>query len=73
MSWSDLGWKAIAANVSDIAAMGGTPEYALMTLALPADFVVDDVVAIYKGMAEVGREYGVVIAGGDMVRSSDVT
>jgi thiamine-monophosphate kinase len=73
VSWSDLGWKALAANVSDIAAMGGTPEYALVTLALPDDFEVDDVLVLYRGMIAVGREYGVVIAGGDMVRSSDVT
>ena len=72
-SWVDLGWKALAANVSDIAAMGGTPEYALVTLALPDDFAVEDVVAVYKGMIAVAREYGVVIAGGDTVRSSDVT
>ena len=72
VSWSDLGWKALAANVSDIAAMGGRPEYALVTLTLPDDFEVDDVLAIYKGMSAVGREYGVVIAGGDMVRSTDI-
>ena len=72
ISWEDLGWKAVAANVSDIAAMGGTPEYALVTLALPDDFEVEDVLALYRGMTAVGREYGVVIAGGDMVRSADV-
>ena len=52
--------------------MGGRPEYALVTLALPDDFEVDDVLALYKGMIAAGREYGVVIAGGDMVRSTDV-
>ena len=36
--WRDLGWKALAVNVSDIAAMGGRPDYALVTLALPAEF-----------------------------------
>jgi thiamine-monophosphate kinase len=72
VGWSDLGWKALAANVSDIAAMGGSPEYALVTLALPDEFLVEDVVALYKGMAAAGREYGVVIAGGDLVRASQV-
>src|SRR3970040_937276 len=33
--WVDLGWKALAVNVSDIAALGGEPQYALGTLALP--------------------------------------
>ena len=33
--WLDLGWKAIASNISDIAAMGGAPAYALITLGCP--------------------------------------
>jgi thiamine-monophosphate kinase len=49
--------------------MGGTPEYALVTLGLPRDFAVEDVLALYRGMAALGREYGVVIAGGDLVRA----
>lgn len=67
--WQDLGWKSIAVNVSDIAAMGGTPEYALVTLALPGDFLVEDVVELYRGMAAAGAELGVVVAGGDVVRA----
>ncbi len=67
--WQELGWKALAANLSDIAAMGGIPRYALVSLALPEDTEVDDVTALYTGMLELGREYGVAIIGGDISRA----
>jgi thiamine-monophosphate kinase len=67
--WADVGWKALAANVSDIAAMGGTPLFALVTLALPPDMPVDDVEVLYAGLAECAREYGLTVAGGDVVRA----
>ncbi len=68
--WKDLGWKALAINVSDVAAMGGTPEYALITLALPGEFRVEDALDFYRGLAEAGRRFGVVVAGGDVVRAA---
>lgn len=67
--WYDLGWKLMTANVSDIASMGGQCLYALVTLGLPPDTDVDDLRALYKGMAGLGNKYGVKIAGGDIVRS----
>ena len=67
--WPDLGWKSLASNISDIAAMGGLPLYALVTLGLPPDTVVADIEALYDGMLEIGEHYGVAIIGGDMVRS----
>jgi thiamine-monophosphate kinase len=67
--WKDLGWKAMAANISDIAAMGGLPLYALITLGLPLDVEVSDIDALYDGMLEINHEYGVSIIGGDIVRS----
>ena len=67
--WADLGWKALAVNVSDIAAMGGEPQYALVTLALPPQTPVDSVDALYEGLRECAREYGVTVAGGDVVRA----
>jgi thiamine-monophosphate kinase len=50
-------------------AMGGTPEYALITLALPIEFQVEDALEFYRGLAEAGRHFGVVVAGGDVVRA----
>ena len=69
-SWYELGWKALAASLSDIAAMGGVPQYALITLALPADSEVDDAMALLQGMVALTEPYGVAIVGGDIVRAS---
>ena len=63
--WADLGWKALAVNLSDIAAMGGLPRYALVALALPGSTEVEDVAALYQGMIELAKEFGVAIIGGD--------
>ncbi|MBI4310616.1 MAG: thiamine-phosphate kinase [Chloroflexi bacterium] len=67
--WKDLGWKAMAANLSDIAAMGGAPLYALVTLGVPLQTQVEDMEALYAGMAWACKEHSAVIAGGDIVRS----
>jgi len=65
VSWNELGWKAMAANLSDIAAMGGVPRYALTSLALPDYTNVEDVTALYTGMIELARQSGATIVGGD--------
>lgn len=70
--WRDVGWKALAVNVSDIAAMGGEPLFALITLALPADTPVQAVDGLYAGMRECAAEYGVTVAGGDIVQATQV-
>jgi thiamine-monophosphate kinase len=64
--WPDVGGKALAVNISDIAAMGGIPRYALVSLALPDDSQVEDVAALYNGLLKVGKRYGVSIIGGDI-------
>ncbi len=67
--WKDLGWKSLASNISDIAAMGGSPLYALVTLGLPPETDVEDIRQLYLGLLEISNKYGVAIVGGDMVRS----
>jgi thiamine-monophosphate kinase len=67
VGWRDVGWKALAVNISDIAAMGGTPTFALVTLCLPQDTPVDAVDQLYGGLRECAAAHGVTVAGGDVV------
>ncbi len=68
-SWEELGWKSIAVNLSDIAAMGGIPLYVLVTLGLTSETSVEDITSLYTGMQKAAAKYKVVIAGGDTVFS----
>ncbi len=72
ITWRELGWKSLAVNLSDIAAMGGLPEYALVSLGLPDSTEVEDVTELYWGMADLARHHRVNIAGGDTCRSPAV-
>jgi thiamine-monophosphate kinase len=65
-SWEEVGWKSLAVNLSDIAAMGGFPGYALVSLALPYDTEVENVTALYQGMIELARQFDVTIIGGNV-------
>jgi thiamine-monophosphate kinase len=62
---ADIGWKAIAVNLSDIAAMGGRPRWALIALALPEGTSPEEVEAFYEGALALAQPLGVTIAGGD--------
>jgi len=64
-----IGWRAMAANVSDIAAMGGLPGHALVSICLPETVGIEDVDRIYQGMQAVADEYSFGIVGGDTVSS----
>jgi thiamine-monophosphate kinase len=64
-----LGRKAIAVNLSDIAAMGGIPLVALISLAIPPDRTVEEIQELYRGMREMCGPYAVSIVGGDTVAS----
>lgn len=71
--WIDaeqLGEKAVAVSVSDVAAMGAIPRAALTSLALPAGFDLEAVEALYRGIARGLDRYGAVLVGGDTVRSA---
>jgi thiamine-monophosphate kinase len=68
-SWRDLGYKAAAVNLSDLAAMGARPEALLVSLALPPETELDDVFELYAGL----NEPGVPIVGGDTNAAPTVT
>jgi len=66
-----LGWKSIAVNLSDIAAMGGRPLVLLISLAIPSEMDVELIQDLYKGMKDICEHYKVNIVGGDTVASPD--
>lgn len=60
-----IGQKAMIVNISDIAAMGGEPRFAFISLALPASFSLEEFDELWQGMAEVAKTYSLLILGGD--------
>ena len=67
--WADLGWKALAVNLSDVAAMGCAPTYAVVTLGLRGDLPVDGIAAMYGGIADAAGRFGCAVVGGDITAS----
>ena len=68
-SLADVGYKALAVNVSDIAAMGATPRLALLSLILPDRLTVGEIDRLIDGFAELASASGVTLAGGNIARS----
>ncbi len=62
MAYGDVGWRAVTANVSDLAAMGAEPQYLLIAMTLGPAFTVDDLDALVEGLAESCRLHGVRVA-----------
>jgi thiamine-monophosphate kinase len=65
----DLGAKALAVNLSDIAAMGGSPRSAFLSLGIPGKLDVEWLDAFFRGMAEQAKASGVQLLGGDTTQS----
>jgi len=70
MTFADLGWRAVAANVSDLAAMGADPRYLLIAAMLGPGLTLAEIDALAEGIAEGCRAHGVRVAGGDIVRAA---
>jgi thiamine-monophosphate kinase len=75
LDWIDaaaLGWKSLAVNLSDIAAMGGAPVGALLSMALPAEYTGAWLDAFVDGFADCAQAYGIALIGGDTNRAERV-
>jgi thiamine-monophosphate kinase len=66
-----LGRKSVAVNISDIAAMGGTPREAVVSIAIPETVEVEYVDALYDGMKSIAKEFDVNLLGGDTTASPE--
>ncbi len=68
ISWRDLGFRAAAVNLSDLAAAGADPHGLLVTLAAPGETQLEDILELYEGIAETG----VPVIGGDTTRADSL-
>lgn len=67
-----VGWKALGRNISDIAAMGGIPRHAVVSLAISPEREVSVADGICKGIKRIADKFGVNIVGGDMSHSKNI-
>jgi thiamine-monophosphate kinase len=72
MAPRDLGYKALVANISDVAAMAGSPRYALVSTVLSEAVGPPWVIELYGGMLEACKEHACAIVGGDLSRGREV-
>ena len=67
-----LGYKSLAVNISDIAAMGGTPTFATVCLGIPENITLDFMTNFYLGLKNAADDYKMTIAGGDLSSSEEL-
>lgn len=70
-TYYDIGWKAVAVSLSDIAAMGGLPRYLMLSIAVPYKTHVKDLDILLNGVADISDRYNVSLIGGNVSRSKD--
>lgn len=69
MSFDDIGWRAMASNASDLAAMGARGVLATIVLGVPSGIGIDQIESLYRGLFACARRTQIVVAGGDITRS----
>jgi thiamine-monophosphate kinase len=69
----DLGWKALAVNLSDLAAMGARPLWALVALGVPAGTPAGTLAGIARGLGACARAHGCAVAGGNVTRAGELS
>ena len=67
-----IGHKALACSISDIAAMGGWPTFAVISIGIPKDLSVRFIKDVYKGMRRTARDFNVSIVGGDTIKTDKI-
>ncbi|MFN0062871.1 MAG: thiamine-phosphate kinase [Myxococcaceae bacterium] len=72
-SLADIGYKALAVNLSDLAAMGARPSWFLCSLALPTAVSAREVSALAAGMAPLARAVGITLVGGNLTRAKQLS
>jgi thiamine-monophosphate kinase len=66
-----LGWKALASNISDLAAMGAEPKWALINLTIPERISAEDIRELYRGISVCSKKYGTQVIGGNITRAKN--
>lgn len=69
---ADIGHKALARSLSDLAAMGAAPAFCLVSLAIPADLTGSWLTRFYKGLLALADKYKIALAGGDLARFEQI-
>ncbi len=69
---ADVGWKSVVTSVSDIAACGGIPEFALISLGVPGGAGESQYEVLYQGISEAAECYGFQVVGGNVTSSGEI-
>ncbi|GAA0455281.1 thiamine-phosphate kinase [Alkalibacillus silvisoli] len=72
MSFHDVGHRVLAANVSDLCAMGSTPLYYIVTISVPTQYTKEDISQLYNGMQGLAKSFNMDLIGGDTTSSDQL-